>query len=1343
MSSLNVDLPPDRVQVTPAAALPTATVLLQKTRDGPTLERRVFFDQGAQKSFITRRLQKELALEPVALVPQSVGSGFGHMEPLTKYELVKVHLILGNRRGFVMAHVVEELNRKIHAPGLLQAADLLRSHDHPLADNITSDSVTDVELLIGGDYYTQFLYGQTNLCGVNVINSAAGYLIFGPVCSETSSLTSQVNSVIVARIATESPPVDHRIDAIEDGCLPVHKLWDLEAVGINATAPSPQDEDAYQSYLNSLLYLDKYYARLPWKRDHDPLPHNYGQALGQLHALTSSLRRKPQQLECYHQIIQDQLASGFIERVESPKVHDKCHYLPHHAVSKPSSTTPLRVVFNCSAKAAPHLPSLNDCLMKGPSMTEDLVSILLRFRTNKYAFSADISKAFLRIGLQEVDRDFTRFLWVENPNDPSSKLITYRFAVVLFGATSSPFLLQATLDHHLRSSKSPYKDYLSTSFYVDNMVNSVNDESTLLEIYEHANQELARANMPLRQWVSNNANLQSVIRENDLGTESAEVNILGLLWNSLEDTLHVRSVPGLERPDHTKRTLLSAVSSLFDPLGFFSPINIRGRKLLQEAWRLKFPWDEILPSDLASQWPTIAADLNQLHQFSLPRSVCQMDLPAHLVVFSDSSERAYGAVAYVVTNGDSNLLMSRARVTPLKSRTLPQLELTAIQFGVQLAHYVRRTLTDITFNQVTVFNDNEAALQWVRNNHSTIPYVRNRVSNIRELSEDMKLLHVASNQNPADLLSRGVSITQFRKKHETFWFKGPPWLTNEQEWPEQKPHVTVGEIVTDLATPTAPAPDYCIDPSRFSSVKRLIAVTRLVFKFLSLKFPTLSLPSPEVYLLKRCQLIQYPTVSAILQPSHSQSETTTLLSQSKKLIRDLGLYLDDDGLIRSYGRIQHSLYHSENLILLPPKSWLARLFILQAHEAVNHGGMSETLSEVRHQFWLPKGRQTVKTIIRECYHCRRTQAKAHSPPGPPPLPAERVNFHRPFESVGVDFTGAISIRDEITRDIVKVYVCLFTCASTRAVHLELANDLTATTFISVFRRFCARFSTPSLIISDNGSNFKATSQFLRSLSEEPSVKEYLAGHKISWRFIPPRTPSMGGFYERLVGVVKSCLRKTLFKRTVGWNDLVTILLEVEQIVNNRPLTYMESELPDLRPLTPNHLLKGGAVRIMPPVVTSDRLDPLYLLDHRSLNEQYNRLSEAVAHFSKTWATDYIASLREKHYGNAKAQQSNSVTKGDVVLIVSDLPRSEWPLGRITNVFPDSDGVIRTVEVHFQGHHHVRTIDKLVPLESAPLPEYVDTVPTAPEPEVPGRRPQRLAAQAAASQRRALIATEQL
>ena len=434
---------------------------------------------------------------------------------------------------------------------------------------------------------------------------------------------------------------------------------------------------------------------------------------------------------------------------------------------------------------------------------------------------------------------------------------------------------------------------------------------------------------------------------------------------------------------------------------------------------------------------------------------------------------------------------------------------------------------------------------------------------------------------------------------------------------------------------------------------------------------------------------------------------STIQTPIKKFVKDLGLYLDS-GIIRSLSRLNNSLYHNKDQILLPPNSQVTTLIILKVHRSVNHGGMAETLTQLRLQFWIPKGRLVVKRALKTCAHCRRILAVKIANPGPPPLPPERVQFVRPFDAVGIDYTGAILIRDGTTNDLVKVYVCLFTCTSSRAVHLELARDMSASTFISLFRRFCARYSTPRLVISDNSTSFTASAKYLKSLFEDPAINQYFNDQKINWKFIPPHAPWQGGFYERMVGLVKGCLRKSIFKKTLTWDELVTVLLEVEQCVNNRPLTYVASELPDLIPLTPNHLLKGEITRIMPTIATEDKLDPQYLeYDALKLNLHYSKLSEVVQKFVQVWAKDYLAALKEKHFGNVPPHQGVPVRPGDIVLISSDHPRNRWPLGCITKVFPDSDQIVRTVEVLSQGHTSIRTLGKLYALELSVEPEIQD------------------------------------
>ena len=1327
------------MMATSSAALPTALVFIQDSHRSSPIQTRCFFDQGSQRTFITKTLQESLGLKPVSKISLSVHHGFNQSTATCEYNVVNPLITLGKHKKRISAIVVPALPTAIQTPGLVSIAKDLEKNDIKLADDYMSDTVKDINILIGADFYAKFINGLTTRCGVNLLKTSAGYVIFGPVLSNVSSATRDMHlqHIIVAdfTVFTDEPPI--------------HKLWELESIGIDPTAPIPQDDIVYQNYLNSVYYSDRYFVRLPWKRDHPPLPNNYKMAVGQLHALRKSLIANPEMLGHYHRVIEDQFEQKFIEEVPNAEVHEATHYIPHHAVLKNSTTTPLRIVYNCSARASKDVPSLNDCLMKGPALTEKLGNVLTTFRTNKLAFSADISKAFLRIGLQEVDRDFTRFLWLKDPLDPKSKIITYRFSSVLFGATSSPFLLQATLDFHLRKSTSPYKTLIRENFYVDNLVGTMNSEESLLKYYCDANQELQSANMPLREWSSNSKPLQYQIETDQKGAQIDSVNLLGLNWNVEEDTLQLHPVQFHSNPKlrQTKRTLLSDVSKVFDPLGFCTPVTVKGKILLQTAWKLNIGWDEPLPSEIINIWTTLAEDLCQLSSIHLPRGTCYEDTSNDLVIFCDASTSAYGVAAYTVTEHHSRLLMSKAKVAPLKSRSLPQLELTALQLGAQVAHNVVTILHRIHFSTITIFSDNEAALQWVRNDNCSMPYVKNRVHKIRELTVNMRILHVSSSDNPADLLTRGIAFKKFLRKKLDFWLNGPAWMMHQDSWPIQKPFVVMQELCTDVipqrsstVTPSSP-----IDYTRFSKFSSLIKTTHFVLKFGG------RTRSPEEYWFCHIQQCEYPQVYQYLrtldiQVPTSSTRVSSLLNPIKKFVKDLGLYLDDKGVIRSHDRLRHSLYHKEDQILLPSNSYVTTLIILQAHRTVKHSGMAATLTQLRLQYWVPKGRLTVKKAIKACAHCRRILAIRIQKPNPPPLPRERVQFVRPFHSVGIDYTGAILIRDKSTNELVKVYICLFTCTSSRAVHLELARDMSAVTFLNLFRRFCARFSIPSLVISDNATTFKASASFLKSLFDDPAVKQYFEDQKIRWKFIAPLSPNEGGFYERMVGVVKGCLRKSLFKKLLSWDELVTLLMEIEQCVNNRPLTYISSALPDVEPLTPNHLLKGEVTQIMPPVSTTDTLDPLYL-DHDQLNQQYTKLSDVIHKFVQVWSKDYLTALKEKHYGNVPPNQAVKINEGDVVLLSSDSPRNRWPLGRITKVFPDADQVVRHVEVFSQGHTSIRTLDKLYALELSTEPE-VSELPVSdnlpiPSDGVGSSRPKRQAARKADANRQLLLDADQL
>ncbi|MEL7522828.1 MAG: hypothetical protein AAGJ80_14640, partial [Cyanobacteria bacterium J06553_1] len=336
--------------------------------------------------------------------------------------------------------------------------------------------------------------------------------------------------------------------------------------------------------------------------------------------------------------------------------------------------------------------------------------------------------------------------------------------------------------HHFEQTETPIKEILKKGFYVDNFVGTTNDEVELELIYVEANRVLAEANMPLQQWASNSRLLQEYIERDSGENMPHKVNLLGVNWDSQSDQLVIKNPQWLV-PAETKRNLVSEASTVYDPLGLVTPITIRGRMLIQDTWKCGMSWDDSLPPEIKGKWEKVREDLANVESLMVPRRVMTGRCPVTLHVFCDASSLAYGSAAYVVEDDRSNLLMSRVRVAPLKTRSLPRLELTALLVGGRLISYLKKTLDSIEYKEIYLWSDNEAALQWVRNNQSDITYVKNRVAELRQLRDeyDITLLHVPTKDNPSDHLSRGLSVKKLADCD--IWWYGPHWLTHRESWP--------------------------------------------------------------------------------------------------------------------------------------------------------------------------------------------------------------------------------------------------------------------------------------------------------------------------------------------------------------------------------------------------------------------------------------------------------------------------------------------------------------------------------------------------------------------------------
>ena len=292
-------------------------------------------------------------------------------------------------------------------------------------------------------------------------------------------------------------------------------------------------------------------------------------------------------------------------------------------------TTPIRIVFDCSCRESTSSASLNDCLEPGSTLLNDLCSIILRFCVHNYSFATDIEKAFLHIRLHPDDRDYTRFLWLSNAKDPNSHLVTYRFQAVLFGATSSPFILNAVLRHHLQQYQTMVAEDFKHNLYVDNIVSGCSSEEGVTQYYQQARQIMKEAKFNLRSWASNSPMLNSLATQDATADTSTTVNILGIQWTTQNDMLHLAPTNTTNVNNLvTKREVLQQSCKTFDPIGFATPVTIRAKILIQTLWKRGVDWNEPLDDVLAQEWFLILKDIVSVSDIMIPRQyfLCESNI---------------------------------------------------------------------------------------------------------------------------------------------------------------------------------------------------------------------------------------------------------------------------------------------------------------------------------------------------------------------------------------------------------------------------------------------------------------------------------------------------------------------------------------------------------------------------------------------------------------------------------------------------------------------------------------------------------------------------------------------
>lgn len=674
-------------------------------------------------------------------------------------------------------------------------------------------------------------------------------------------------------------------------------------------------------------------------------------------------------------------------------------------------------------------------------------------------------------------------------------------------------------------------------------------------------------------------------------------------------------------------------------------------------------------------------------------------------MFTDASEAGYGACIYarsVSEEGKTNvqLIASKSRVAPIKRICLPRLELSAALLGARLYARVSAALR-MEATPSCFWSDSMVTLHWIKappNSWQT--FVGNRTSEIQILTHGHKWKHVKGLDNPADLVSRGMLPNDF--VNNAFWLNGPSWLQEEEtNWPEQSNTLFLAEDIlerrkTILAVQATSEPSFIF--TRYSSFWRLVRITAYLLRFINrcrLKhnrceqfLSTLELQEAKEILVKVVQQETFAEELNLLGLKQSLPKSSPLKNSYP--------IVDEKGILRVGGRLSHSNenYQTKHPIVLPSKHPLSRLIATHFHTFCFHAGPRMTLATMRREFWPISGKTLVNYVCRNCVNCfRLSPTPVVQPHGQ--LPKARTVPSRPFSTTGVDFCGPVFLKPVHRRAAPqKVFIAVFVCFATKAVHLELVCDLSSNAFIATFRRFIARRGFPTEMQSDNGTNFQGTKSRLTEMHhifknkrDQEAIINECSSKGIIWRFIPPRAPNFGGLWEAAVKTAKTSLLKSIGCRHLSYEDMVTVLYQIEANMNTRPLTPLSDDPNELDVLTPGHFLAGCPLLSLP--------DPDYKSIPANRLDHYQQLQQIIQNHWQRWRKEYLTELNQQW---KLSGSSRSLQVGQMVLLREDgKPSVAWPLARIEAVHPGEDGIVRVATIKTRSGNYKRAVSKLCPL----------------------------------------------
>ena len=1290
-------------------ALPIVPVKIYSPFGHKEIQTFALLDNCSSCTFINQQIIDELGIdgqkETLSLTTLEKSDSLFSSTVLQQLEISDI-----NQTSFIkISTVYSRPSLPINPDNLVSPADLV-GYPHLEGINVTKATSKEVGLLIGQNCPEALIPKQV-ITGGRLEPWASltplGWAVCGPIgaCKVKDAPVKKVTANFLTASST-----DKLIEKVE-------QFWKIDGAGLysDKVGLSGNDNKVMDLWDKNARIVDGHYEiPIPF-RSEDRMINNRVVAEQRLKSLDRKLERDSDLKAKYVAGINDLLENGYAEEiVEDPdRRPGRQWYLPHHAVINPNKEK-IRIVFDAASKCRGH--SLNSMTFSGPDLTNRLIGVLLRSRLNPICIMADIHAMFMQVLVPLHQQDALRFLW--RPNSDAVK--EYRLTRHIFGGTWSPaaanYALQRTAADYGEKYSSDTVAVLKRDFYVDDIMTSVCSVPQAKLLYRELKELLAKAGFDLTKWVSNNSEVLNVIPPEDRAKsvslaldESASERALGIKW-TVADDMFGYTIKVAEKAA-TKRGALSVLSSVYDPLGFVSPVILKARRIVQELFRLKIGWDEVMPEEMLHEWNEWLKDLPNTEAFKVPRCVKPQQFGrvtrSELHTFGDSSEYAYGACTYLRQTDEHgqvsvNLIMAKCRLAPMRKLTIVRLELAAATLAARQHSLVKEEL-GIEIDSDHYWSDSMIVLKYIENEDKRFhTYVANRLEIIRSLSSPKQWHHVPSTQNPADLASRGMSVIQLISNK--MWVNGPAFLSrDESQWPqppavdpglvtEDDPEVKKGGQVFNTTTAAISPTERLI--ARYSSLlklKRAVAWVLAIKERLLSGAPDTSAGScmlscdqvrhAELYLVRYVQSLVFSSEVSELE-RHDSVKDTSPLAKLKPFLHN--------GIIRVGGRLSQAPDSLDNdtkhPIVLPRSHHLTELIIRDAHDRTGHSGREHVLAKCREKYWIIGARGAIRALLQKCVKCKKRDGQACIQQMAD-LPADRLTPADVFSVCMCDYFGPFHVR--IGRRTEKRYGCLFTCQVTRAIHIEVAHSLETDSFINCLLRFTSRRGAVKTLLTDNATNFIGAERELQRQLEvwnTQHVNDQLIKNGIQWKHVPPHSSHHNGACERQIRSVRRILAGLCTEQVLTDESLSTLLTIVEGIINNRPVTTVSTDPTDLEPLTPNHLL------LLKPVDT-----PPGVFDHDDCfaRKKYRQVQYLADLFWKRWLKEYLPQLQTR---SKWTKTSRNLTPGDIVLVLDNLPRNQWLMGKVLEVNKGRDGLVRSARIKTPSSELVRPITKLSLLE---------------------------------------------